>query len=204
MLGVFAWVFLRISSRNLASKGRCVSPEGEKIRLCKIYLSSSELSLIIPKPGILFKDITPLLVNAPVFNAVIEVYANHYKTAGVDVIAGPEARGFIFASALAYRMGAGFVPIRKKGKLPYDTYEVTYGLEYGEDTLTIHQDAFPEGSRVLLSDDLLATGGTLAASAELVEKLGGDIVGIALLIELTELNGREKIGDIPIFSIFEF
>ena len=157
-----------------------------------------------PKPGILFKDITPVLVNAPVFNAVIEVYANHYKTAGVDVIAGPEARGFIFASALAYRMGAGFVPIRKKGKLPYDTYEVTYGLEYGEDTLTIHQDAFPEGSRVLLCDDLLATGGTLAASVELVEKLGGDIVGIALLIELTELNGREKIGDIPIFSIFEF
>ena len=157
-----------------------------------------------PKPGILFKDITPLLGNAPVFNAVIEVYAQHYKGAAVDFIAGPEARGFIFASALAYRMGTGFVPIRKKGKLPYDTYQTTYDLEYGADTLTIHQDAFPKGSRVLLCDDLLATGGTLAASIELVEKLGGDIVGIALLIELPELNGREKLQDLPIFSVFEF
>ena len=156
-----------------------------------------------PKPGIAFKDITPLLGNAPVFNAVIEVYANHYKDAGVDIIVGPEARGFIFASALAYRMGAGFAPVRKRGKLPYDTYQVTYELEYGNDSLTIHQDAFPKGSRVLLCDDLLATGGTLAATVELVEKMDGDIVGIALLIELTELNGREKIGNLPIFSIFE-
>ena len=156
-----------------------------------------------PKPGILFKDITPLLANAAVFNAVIEVYANHYKDS-VDIITGPEARGFIFASALAYRMGAGFVPVRKKGKLPHDTYEVTYDLEYGEDTLTIHKNDFPKGSRVLLCDDLLATGGTLAATIELVKKAGGDPVGIALLIELTELNGREKMGDLPIFSIFEF
>ena len=156
-----------------------------------------------PKPGIAFKDITPLLGNAPVFNAVIEVYANHYKDAGVDVIVGPEARGFIFASALAYRMGAGFAPVRKPGKLPYDTYQVPYELEYGTDSLTIHRDAFPKGSRVLLCDDLLATGGTLAATVELVKKLNGDIVGIALLIELTELNGREKVGNLPIFSIFE-
>ncbi len=157
-----------------------------------------------PIPGIIFKDITPLLGNAPVFNAVIEVYANHYKNEAIDVIVGPEARGFIFASALAYRMGTGFAPVRKEGKLPYDTYQVTYDLEYGTDTLTIHQDAFPKGSRILICDDLLATGGTLAATIELVEKLGGDIVGIALLIELPELNGREKIGNIPIFSIFEF
>ena len=157
-----------------------------------------------PKPGILFKDITPLLANAPVFNAVIEVYANHYKNSGIDIIAGPEARGFIFASALAYRMGAGFVPVRKKGKLPHDTYEATYALEYGEDSLTIHKDDFPKGSRVLLCDDLLATGGTLAATLELVKKAGGDPVGIALLIELTELKGREQLGDVPIFSIFEF
>ena len=156
-----------------------------------------------PKPGIAFKDITPLLGNAPVFNAVIEVYANHYKDAGVDVIVGPEARGFIFASALAYRMGAGFAPVRKPGKLPYDTYQVPYELEYGTDSLTIHRDAFSKGSRVLLCDDLLATGGTLAATVELVKKLNGDIVGIALLIELTELNGREKLGNLPIFSIFE-
>ncbi|RKU07833.1 adenine phosphoribosyltransferase [Candidatus Poribacteria bacterium] len=157
-----------------------------------------------PKPGIPFKDITPLLANAPVFNAVIEVYANYYKDKAVDIIVGPESRGFIFASALAYRMAAGFVPVRKKGKLPYDTYEVNYELEYGNDTLTIHQDAFPQGSRILICDDLLATGGTIAATIELVEKLGGDIAGIALLIELTELNGREKVKDIPIFSIFEF
>ncbi len=157
-----------------------------------------------PKPGIMFKDITPLIGNAPVFNAVIEVYATHYKNAEVDVIVGPEARGFIFASALAYRMGAGFAPVRKEGKLPSDTYEVTYDLEYGTDTLTIHQDAFPKGSRVLICDDLLATGGTIAATIELIEKLGGDIVGIALLIELPELKGREKVGNIPIFSIFEF
>ena len=156
-----------------------------------------------PKPGIMFKDITPLLGNAAAFNAVIEGYANHYKDVPVDVIVGPEARGFIFAAALAYRMEAGFVPIRKEGKLPYNTYQVTYDLEYGDDTLTIHQDAFPKGSRVLLCDDVLATGGTLAATVELIEKLGGDIVGIALLIELTELNGREKIGNLPIFSIFE-
>ena len=157
-----------------------------------------------PKPGILFKDITPLLANAPVFNAVIEVYANHYKNEKIDIIAGPEARGFIFASALAYRLGAGFVPVRKKGKLPSDTYEVTYDLEYGKDTLTVHRDAFPKGSCVLLCDDLLATGGTLAATIELIEKAGGNIVGIALLIELAELNGRAKMGDLPIFSIFEF
>lgn len=157
-----------------------------------------------PKPGIMFKDITPLLGNAPVFNAVIEVYANHYKNEDVEVIVGPEARGFIFASALAYRMGAGFAPVRKKGKLPHNTYQVTYDLEYGTDTLTIHQDAFPKGSRILICDDLLATGGTIAATIELIEKLGGDIVGIALLIELPELNGREKIGNIPIYSIFEF
>ncbi len=157
-----------------------------------------------PKPGIMFKDITPLLGNAPVFNAIIEVYANHYKNDEVDVIVGPEARGFIFASALAYRMGTGFVPIRKKGKLPYDTYQVAYNLEYGNDILTIHKDAFPKGSRILICDDLLATGGTLAATIELVEKVGGDIVGIALLIELPELNGREKVGNIPIYSIFEF
>jgi len=157
-----------------------------------------------PKPGIMYKDITPLLGNAPIFNAVIEVYANHYKNAGVEMIVGPEARGFIFASALAYRMGTGFAPVRKEGKLPSDTYQVTYDLEYGTDTLTIHQDAFPKGTRVLICDDLLATGGTIAATIELIEKLGGDIVGIAFLIELPELNGREKIGDIPIFSVFEF
>ena len=156
-----------------------------------------------PKPSILFKDITPLLANAPIFNAVIKVYANHYKESRIDIIAGPEARGFIFASALAYRMGAGFVPVRKKGKLPAETFEATYDLEYGTEILTIHRDDFPKGSRVLLCDDLLATGGTLAAAIQLVEKAGGDIVRIALLIELTELNGREKLRNFPIFSLIQ-
>ena len=157
-----------------------------------------------PEPGISFKDITPLLGNGAVFYAAIEVFANYYKYDVIDVIVGIESRGFIFASAVAHRLGAGFVPVRKKGKLPSDTYEVAYDLEYGNGTLTIHQDAFPKGTRVLICDDLLATGGTLAATVELVEKLGGDIVGVALLIELTELNGREKLADMDIFSLVEF
>ena len=157
-----------------------------------------------PEPGIAFKDITPLLGNGAVFHAAVEVFANCYKYKVVDVIVGIESRGFIFASAVAHRLGVGFVPVRKKGKLPYDTYEVTYELEYGNDTLAIHQDAFPKGTRVLICDDLLATGGTLAATVELVEKLGGDIVGIALLIELTELNGREKLEELDIFSLIKY
>ena len=157
-----------------------------------------------PKPGILFKDITPLLGNPTAFHRAIDEFALHYKYEAIDVVAGPEARGFVFASVLAYRLGAAFVPIRKKGKLPYETHEVTYQLEYGHDTVEIHQDAFPKDSRVLLCDDLLATGGTLAASVELVEKLKGHIVGIAVLIELLELNGREKIPNYDIFSLIEY
>ncbi|RKU15990.1 adenine phosphoribosyltransferase [Candidatus Poribacteria bacterium] len=157
-----------------------------------------------PEPGISFKDITPLLGNGAVFYAAIEVFANYYKYEVIDVIVGIESRGFIFASAVAHRLGAGFVPVRKEGKLPFDTHEVAYDLEYGNDTLTIHQDAFPEGTRVLICDDLLATGGTLSATVELVEKLGGDIVSIALLIELTELEGREKLGDLDIFSLIKY
>ena len=157
-----------------------------------------------PEPGISFKDITPLLGNGAAFYAAVEVFANYYKYKVVDVIVGIESRGFIFASAVAHRLGVGFVPVRKKGKLPYDTYQVTYELEYGNDTLTIHQDAFPKGSRVLICDDLLATGGTLDATVELVEKLDAEIVGIALLIELTELNGREKLEDLDIFSLIKY
>jgi adenine phosphoribosyltransferase len=132
------------------------------------------------------------------------LFATLYKSEQVDVVIGIEARGFIFASALAYRLEAGFVPVRKKGKLPFDTYEVPYELEYSKDTLAIHQDAFAEGRRVLICDDVLATGGTLAASVELVEKLGGDIVGIAILIELEMLNGQEKINNQPIYSLIQF
>ena len=157
-----------------------------------------------PKPGIVFKDITPLLGNPTAFHKAIDEFAIHYKFEAIDVIAAPEARGFVFGTALAYRLGAAFVPIRKKGKLPYRTHEVTYDLEYGRDTVEIHQDAFPKHSRVLICDDLLATGGTLAALIELIEKLEGHIVSIALLIELTELNGREKIPNYDIFSLIKY
>ena len=157
-----------------------------------------------PTPGIAFKDITPLLGNPTAFHKAIDEFARRYKFEAIDVVVGTEARGFIFASALAYRLGAAFVPIRKQGKLPYETHEATYALEYGQDTIAIHQDAFPKRSRVLICDDVLATGGTLAASVELIQKLEGDIVGIALLIELTMLNGREKLPDYDIFSLIQY
>lgn len=157
-----------------------------------------------PEPGILFKDITPLLGNPTAFHKAIDEFALRYKLEGIDVVVGIDARGFIFASALAYRLGAAFVPIRKKGKLPYRTREAAYDLEYGRDAVEIHQDAFPKHSRVLICDDVLATGGTLAASVNLIEKLEGHIVSIALLIELTELNGRAKIPHHDIFSLIKY
>ena len=156
-----------------------------------------------PKPGVSFKDITPLLSNGLAFNAAIDIFVNRFKSELIDVVVGIDARGFILGAALAHRLGIGFVPIRKSGKLPYDCYEVTYDLEYGVDTLAIHQDAFPDGSRVLICDDVLATGGTLAASIELVKKLNGNIVGIALLLELTKFEGRKKVPNQPIFSLVE-
>lgn len=124
-----------------------------------------------PKQGVSYKDITPLLGNRFAFNAAIEVFVNRFKSERIDVIVGIDARGFILASALAHRLNIGFVPIRKSGKLPFDCYEITYDLEYGTDTLAIHQDAFQRGSRVLICDDVLATGGTLSASVELVKNL---------------------------------
>ena len=157
-----------------------------------------------PKPGILFKDITPLLGNPTVFHRAVDEFARHYKFEAIDVVTGTEARGFIFGAALAYRLGAGFVPIRKRGKLPHHTHEATYDLEYGYDVVSIHQDAFPKQSRVLVCDDVLATGGTLAASIELVEKLEGHIVGVAVLIELLELNGRKMIPNYDIFSLIKY
>ncbi len=156
-----------------------------------------------PEPGVSFKDITPLLGNGLAFNAAIDIFVNRFKSELIDVIVGIDARGFILGAALAHRLGVGFVPIRKSGKLPFDCYEVTYDLEYGVDTLAIHQDAFPNGSRVLICDDVLATGGTLAASIELVKKLSGNIVGIALLLELTKFEGRKKVPNQPIFSLVE-
>lgn len=157
-----------------------------------------------PKAGIIFKDITPLLGNPTAFHKATDEFARRYKSEAIDAVVGIDARGFIFAAALAYRLGAAFVPIRKSGKLPFDKYEVTYDLEYGSDTVAIHRDAFPKGSKVLICDDLLATGGTLAASVNLIEKLEGNIVGIAILIELTELKGREQVPDYDIFSLIKY
>mgnify|MGYP000670660678 CR=1 FL=1 len=157
-----------------------------------------------PKEGIIFKDITTLLNNAEYFEASIENIVDHFIDTKIDYIAGIESRGFIFGSALAFKLGVGFVPIRKKGKLPHKTVEETYDLEYGKDTVCIHEDAFPKGANVLLVDDLLATGGTAAASVKLLEKVGAKIAGIAFVIELKFLNGREKLGKYDIFSQVEY
>ena len=157
-----------------------------------------------PQPGILFKDITPLLQDPHAFRDAVDAMAAHYESKNVDVVVGIDARGFIFGGALAYRLGVGFVPVRKSGKLPYRTHEASYELEYGVDTLGIHQDAFPPGSRVLICDDVIATGGTLAATIDLVKKLDSEVAGIAVLIELTFLNGREKLTNQDIFSLIEF
>jgi adenine phosphoribosyltransferase len=154
-----------------------------------------------PKPGIIFKDITPLLNNPEAFKAAIDQLASRYAGKRIDKIVGIEARGFIFAGALAYRLGTGMVPVRKKGKLPYKTLSETYELEYGTDTMEIHEDAIKPGDRVLVLDDLIATGGTLAATCRLVEKLGGSIVEVAILIELSFLNGRAKVKEYPYFTL---
>src|SRR5207248_8158623 len=146
-----------------------------------------------PKPGIQFKDITPVLADARLFAGSIDLLVANYKPGMVDAIVGIDARGFIFAAAAALRLEAGFVPVRKKGKLPYQTHEQEYDLEYGTATVAVHVDALKPGSRVLLLDDLLATGGTAAAAAALVQKLGGQILGIRFLIELSFLSGRERL-----------
>lgn len=153
-----------------------------------------------PVKGILFRDITPLLADAQALERAIEVLAAPFVEAGVDVVAAVEARGFIFGAAVAKALGAGFVPIRKKGKLPFETHSISYGLEYGKDVVEVHTDAVSAGTRVLMVDDLLATGGTMAAACELIEGLGAEIVGIRFLIELAALNGREKLSQYPIYS----
>jgi adenine phosphoribosyltransferase len=156
-----------------------------------------------PKEGIIFKDITTLLRDGKKFRETVDVFAAEFKDKKIDVILSIEARGFIFGAALAYKLGAGLAPIRKKGKLPYKTHAVTYKLEYGTDSLEIHQDAFQKGARVLIVDDLLATGGTCRAVIDLVEKMGGEIVGLAFLIELTALQGREKLKGYDIVSLIK-
>ena len=157
-----------------------------------------------PKPGILFYDITTLLKDPTGFAQLIDSFAAHYIDKDVDLVLGTEARGFIFAPAIAYRLNAGFVPVRKANKLPAETARVCSDLEYGQDCLELHLDAIKPGQKVLLVDDLLATGGTMAATVELVEKLGGIVVGIAFAIELDFLKGRDKLGGHDVFSLLHY
>ncbi|QDU31598.1 Adenine phosphoribosyltransferase [Anatilimnocola aggregata] len=157
-----------------------------------------------PKPGIMFRDITPLLASAGAFRSAIDRLADQYRDARIDVIVAAEARGFIFAAPLALALGAGFVPIRKPGKLPFDKHSFNYELEYGSDTLEMHVDGLQAGQRVLVIDDLLATGGTVRACAQLVERCGGTIVGCAFAIELLALNGRKIIEPYEVFSLLQY
>ena len=157
-----------------------------------------------PKPGIMFRDITTLVKEGRLFRAAVDALCEWCRPKGVDAIVCMESRGFIFGAAIAYRLGAGVVPVRKKGKLPYETYSVEYELEYGTDALEMHRDAFPRGSRVLIVDDLLATGGTAAATARLLENLDARVMGIGFIIELSFLKGREKLDGYDVFSLIKY
>jgi adenine phosphoribosyltransferase len=157
-----------------------------------------------PQPGIRFKDITTLLKDAEAYRKAVETLADQVRHLNVDLIAGPEARGFVVGAPLALMLGVGFVPIRKSGKLPGETVEASYDLEYGSDKLAIHKDAIRPGQRVLVADDLLATGGTIATTVKLVRMLGGEVAGAAFLIELGYLNGREKLEGLDVFSLMTY
>ena len=157
-----------------------------------------------PKPGIIFRDITPLLKDKTAFAEAINWISEPYFKKPVDVIVGIESRGFIFASGVAYKLGVGFIPARKPGKLPWKTVTATYQLEYGTDSLQIHEDAIAPKQKVIIVDDVLATGGTLSATIELVNKLQGDIVEVVTLLELTFLNGRQKLGKYPYRSLIRY
>ena len=157
-----------------------------------------------PKPGIVFKDITPLLGNGRLFRRTIDILADRYRSQKIDTVLGIESRGFIIGAALAYELSAGFCIVRKPGKLPYETYKASYELEYGTDSLEIHIDAIPHNARVVIVDDLIATGGTAAATAELVSKLGGTVVECAFVIELSFLKGRERLRPHGVFSLVQY
>lgn len=157
-----------------------------------------------PKKGILFRDITTLLQNRDALNRTIDLLAEHYRNQAIDQILGIESRGFIFGAPLAYRLGTGFIPVRKPGKLPHVTERVEYQLEYGTDGLEIHKDALNPGQRVLIIDDLLATGGTASAVAQLVRRLDAEVVGLGFIIELTFLNGREKLKGYDLHTLVQY
>jgi adenine phosphoribosyltransferase len=154
-----------------------------------------------PKPGVGFKDITPLLADHTAFAAVVDAIVAYYGRGTIDKVAGVEARGFILAAPAAYHFGAGFVPVRKKGKLPSATYAQSYDLEYGAETIEVHQDAFAPGERVLIVDDVLATGGTARATAELVRRTGAEVTGLSVLLELGFLDGRAKLSDLDLHAL---
>ena len=157
-----------------------------------------------PTEGILFKDITTLLKEGPAWRFAVDSLASHYQHERVDLVVGVESRGFIFGGAIAHQLNAGFVPVRKRGKLPAKTVEMDYALEYGHDTLAMHEDAISPGQRVLAVDDLLATGGTMGATLRLIESLGGHVVGVAFMIELAFLHGREKLKAYPLHSLLVY
>ncbi len=157
-----------------------------------------------PEVGISFKDITTILKDPILLKESIDLMSDFFKDLDIDIVVGPESRGFIFGTPIAYKLNAGFVPVRKPGKLPAETVKYSYDLEYGQDTLEIHKDSIKKGQKVLIVDDLLATGGTISATAKLVEMLGGEVVGLGFFIELTELKGREKIKKYNVDSIVKY
>jgi adenine phosphoribosyltransferase len=157
-----------------------------------------------PKPGIKFKDITPLMADGEAYRYATNQIVTYAREKEIDLVVGPEARGFIAGCPVAYSLGVGFAPVRKEGKLPRETIKVDYGLEYGKDVLTIHKDAIKPGQRVLIVDDLLATGGTIEATIKLVEELGGVVAGLAFFIELTYLDGRSKLDNYDILTLMEY
>ena len=157
-----------------------------------------------PIKGVIFRDITTLLLDPQAFKQICTIFYDRYVNENIDKIVGIDARGFLFGSVLAYKLDIGMIPIRKNGKLPYNTISESYTLEYGEEVIEIHEDAIQKGERVVIIDDLMATGGTISAAANLVEKLGGEIIECAFVLELPDLNGREKLGSRNVFSIVEF
>lgn len=157
-----------------------------------------------PIEGVMFRDITTLTQNSQALREACDIFYERYKDMNIGKIVGIDARGFIFGAVLAYNLGIGFVPVRKKGKLPYKTISATYSLEYGEDTVEMHVDAIKKGERVVIVDDLIATGGTLSAATQLVEQLEGDIVECAIIIDLPDLKGKDKIKDYKVFTLMEF
>ena len=187
------------SQQDSALPSGALSPEREA------WLKSSIRSLPdFPQPGILFRDITPLLQNPDTLRFTLETIAARYRNAGIQRVVGIESRGFIFGVPLAYLLGVGFAPVRKQGKLPAETMTIEYSLEYGSSALEIHKDALNPGERALIVDDLLATGGTAAATRQLVERLGGEVASLAFVIELTGLKGRERLTGVDAFSLLSY